>query len=210
MILINLLPKEQRVREVKRIHIPILPIALVLFFIFVVSAFYQLVIFSRIGIQRRKLDVEWNQLKPQNSEAEQLQRELGASVAAEVHFFNQFIDPQLEMARVLNSVSDRIPNSITLASFKCERKQDHFRLILSGISEAASQDSSLVEIQNFVTNLKEQFAAALASQPASKKDEQAPVKVPINASITTTTKSEGLGRGLVTQFTATIQTEGLG
>ena len=187
-------------------RIPVIPIALVLFFFFLVYTLYNLVVFSRVGVMRRHLETEWGKLKPASAEAERLHRELGASVTAEINFYDNFIDPPLEMARILNLVSDSISSSISLSSFKCERKQNQFRLILAGVSESVSQDTSLVEIQNFVTNVKDQMNSFLTPAPADKKLGTQPL---LKASVTTTSKPPvDLSRISSTHFTATIQAEG--
>ena len=134
MILINLLPSELRVKETKKLNLPYRQIGLVIFMIFLVTALYNLFLFVRVRGEYRKLDREWQAMAERSNEAEALEKDLGAAILSEVDFYDSFVDPTLEAARVLNGVSDLLPRSAWLSELKLHRQKKELELILTGSS----------------------------------------------------------------------------
>ena len=203
MILINLLPSELRVKETRKINIPYRPIAVVIFSIFVVIALYNLFLFIRIHEQHRGLLKQWKGLEERSKQAEVLERELGATIATEVDFYDNLVDPPLETAQVLNFVSDLIPDGVWLTQLDFKRQNKELHLQLNGLSRTSGRATKLVEIQNFANGLKdkmeETFGVASQANPSMKKKIKAVVS-------TSSQRGEG-EEAEVTQFTVSLKTE---
>jgi hypothetical protein len=219
MILINLLPTEFRVREKTKYEIPYKLIAISGFVLFLLLSLYNLFLFVRIREEQRALKGQWEHLARPSAEADMLQRELGMQVVAEIDFYDTFVDPDLEVARVLNLVSDLIPKSLTLVDLQFVRKAREFKLMLRGISESPSQDSKLIEIQNYVNGLKDQLEEFLARSlddqpspvpglPGAKKRGAASKGPNIKVVVETSSKQKSSVKKVITQFEATLETEG--
>ena len=203
MILINLLPSELRVKETKKLNLPYRQIGLVIFMIFLVTALYNLFLFVRVRGEYRKLDREWQAMAERSNEAEALEKDLGAAILSEVDFYDSFVDPTLESARVLNVVSDLLPRSAWLSELKLHRQKKELELILTGSSRSGLRGSRLIEIQNFVNELKNKIEPFLG--PLTQTDPN--VKKQIKVALTTSSKKGEAGRE-TTEFTASFKTEG--
>ncbi len=204
MILINLLPPQLIPKETRKVHIPYRPILFGVFSIFLLISLYNLFFYVRIHKEKRLLETRWDGLKNSYNEAMQLDRELGSSVLAEIEFYNTFVDPPLETARVMNLVSDFLPKAVWLSSFKVERKGKELQLLMIGLSQSSERDSRLVEIQNFANQIKDEMER-LRSQGISPGGLMKPT---LTSSVTTSSKNQDSGASALTEFTAVIQTEG--
>lgn len=204
MILINLLPEDLRIKEVRKIAIPYREIAVGVFALFLIATLFNLFVYVRVRGEFRSLDKQWKELAPGNTEAESLEKELGATIVAEVDFYDQFVDPPLEAARVMNLMSDLIPASIWLDQMKFERKKRDIQLILMGFSESRGKSSTLVEIQKFANDLKARLEANIG--PASNTNLNA--KKHVKATVTTSSQTAGTDQSEVIQFTATLKSDG--
>lgn len=207
MILINLLPHELRIKETKKIHVPYRQIAVVIFSVFLLIALYNLFVYVRVREEYRRLDKQWKGLAERNAEAEAMEKELGAAILAEINFYDEFVDPTLEAARVLNLISDFVPNSIWFNQLEFERDKKAIQLTLNGFSSSSGKESNLVEIQKFTNDLKDQmekFIDPMSSlNPNVKKHN-------IKVSVTTSSQKSGAEKGEVVQFTANFKSEGFG
>jgi hypothetical protein len=111
------------------------------------------------------------------------------------------------MAKVMNLLVDELPVSIWLNNLSVERKQNRFVLLTEGFSESVSSEAKLVEIQNFVTKIKDEIEPLLKGTGSAKEQQPAAVKKDIlKVSVTTSSKQDS-GRANVTQFSASIKTE---
>lgn len=206
MILINLLPQELRLQETKKIHIPYREIALVTFVIFVLLSLYNLFHFVRIREAHRNLQKQWNALADRSAQADSLEKELGATILAEVDFYDSLVDPNLEAARTLNFISDLIPSGIWLTEMRFVRNQKDIQLVLNGLSESSAKGGArLIEIQNFANKLKEQMEQFIG--PASPMNPN--VKRHMKVAVTTSSQKMDHSAGELTQFVATFETEPL-
>lgn len=204
MILVNLLPAELIPKEIKRISIPYKPIMLGVFTVFILFALLNLYFSIQIHKEKRALEKQWAVLKTPSEQADQLQNELGASVLAEIDFYDSFADPPLEMAQTMSLISNYIPKSVWLSTLKFERKLKDFQLNLIGFSESSARESKLVEVQNFVDALKEDIERLLNPEPAPP----GAVKRAVSAAVTTSSRQdEGASNDLM-EFKASLQTEG--
>jgi len=138
-------------------------------------------------------------------EAGRLQRDLGPHVIAEMNFFDTYIDPPLSVARMLNLVSDLLPESLTVSSLQLERQGRELLLVIDGVSESQSSDSKLIEIQNYANSLKEELMKFLELSTDRGK---LPEGQKIKTEVTTTSKHKGRSQRLVTQFKAILATGG--
>lgn len=201
MILVNLLPQELRLRETKKIHVPYRTIAIGVFSLFILAALYHLFLYVRIREEHRSLKVKWETLAERSAQADRLEAELGATILAEVDFYDRLVDPPLETARVLNLVSDLIPRGAWLTQLKFERNEKHIQLILDGFSESQGKASKLIEIQDFVNGLKNQMEQTLnplfQARPQMKKQ--------FDAAVTTSSQKGDSLKGETIQFTATFE-----
>jgi len=228
MILVNFLPKELQPKIVKpqrTINLPIIPVAVAVFSVFMVIALYNLLVASRVGMEKRKLQGEWEDLKAPSAEAERLQQQMKSGVAEEAVFFDRFLKTPIEMGQILNIVSDTLPRSIWLTDLSCDWQKGQIKLVLNGYSEAAVRDTKLVEIQNYATAVKDQLETLLRPKPKQEnaagnasalpepKVKMATVqqKPILTSAVTTSSKrgtaAEGSEGGSLTQFTITIQNE---
>ena len=205
MILINLLPQELRRKEVKKTKVPYRLIAFSVFFVFLIISIYNLYLYVQIREKYGGLQKEWHSLEKQNAEADNLQTQLGSSILAEVDFYDTLIDPPLETAQVLNLVSDLMPSSVWFTEFKFERKGKEIHLVLNGLSENIKQDSKLVEIQSFANKLKDEMEKFLFPKTPSWPGFGQPK---IKVAVTTTSRKAESEQTEITQFTATLQTDG--
>ena len=205
MILINLLPRELRHQEARKINIPYRLIAFGVFLVFLGLALYSLFLYVRIREEYRAYDQRWKALAQKSGEADNLERELGAFLVAEIDFYDAFIDPPLETARVLNSVSDLIPKSAWLNQFKFERNQKEIQLVLNGLTESTGKGGlRLIEIQNFANGLKNEMEQHVG--PGSQANPN--VKRPVRVTVTTSSQKSDAEKREITQFLATFYTEG--
>lgn len=195
MILINLLPASLIPKETRKVNVPYRPILAGVFFIFLVISLYNLFFFIRINKEKRVLELQWKGLEQPYNEAMQLDRELGSSVLSEIDFYDTYVDPSLETAHLMNLVSDFIPKSVWLSSFKTERKGRGMQLIMIGFSESPQRDLRLVEIQNFADQIKDEMERLLTDSV-------------LTSSVTTSSKDQDSGASALTEFTAVIQTDG--
>ena len=132
-----------------------------------------------------------------------MEKELGTAVLAEVDFYDAFVDPPLQTARVMNLVSDFIPAGAWLNQLKFVRNKKEIQLTLMGLSESVGKSSKLIEIQNFANKLKDQMEQLL--EPLSPVD--AGVKKHLKVAVTTSSQKADSVKGELTQFTVTFQTE---
>lgn len=204
MILINLLPEDLRIKEVRKTVIPYREIAIGVFALFLIMTLFNLFVYVRVRGEFRNLDRQWKELTPRNTEAESLEKELGATIVAEVDFYDQFVDPPLEAARVMNLISDLIPTSIWLDQMRFERKKRDIQLTLMGFSESRGKSSTLVEIQKFANDLKARLEANIG--PASNTNLNA--KKHVKVTVTTSSQTAGTDQNEVIQFTATLRSDG--
>ena len=203
MIFINLLPHELRVKETKRINIPYRPIAFGIFLIFLLLSLYNLFLFIKIREQHRSLFKQWKALEPRSNEADLLERELGATIVTEVDFYDGMVDPPLETARILNLVSDLIPEGAWLTQLDFKRDNKDMQLILNGLAKASGKSSKLIEIQNFANGLKDKMEELLG--PASQANPN--VKKKIKVSVTTNSQKADAEKAETILFTVTFKTE---
>lgn len=201
MIAINLLPPELRPKEVRKLNIPVVPILLAIFLIFVLASLFNLFIYIQKRAELRNLETKWESLKAKNTEAENLQRELGLGIKAEVNFYDTIIDPPLEVARVLDIINDLIPANVWLSDLKFDRRPEGVQIVLDGFSEETQKGLDLVIIQNFANSLKDKLEQY--SKPQSSKG-LFPVK-PFSVSVTTSSAQKEVRGTSVTQFTITCQ-----
>ena len=139
MIFVNLLPQELRIKETKKLNIPYRAIALVVFSFFFVVALYNLVVYVRVREQYRAFQRQWNAMAERSGQADQLEQELGAGILAEVDFYDAFVSPELETARVMNQMSELLPGGIWLTQMRFVRKRKDIQLTLDGVSETAQK-----------------------------------------------------------------------
>ena len=205
MILINLLPQELRIKETKKINIPYRPIALVIFLIFLFLSIYNLFLFIRIREQHRNFSKQWKVLEPRSNEANLLERELGATIVTEVDFYDGLVDPPLETARILNLVSDLIPESAWLTQLDFKRDNRDMQLILNGLARASGKASKLIEIQNFANGLKDKMEELIG--PASQANPN--VKKKIKVIVTTSSQKADAEKAETILFTVTFKTDKL-
>ena len=123
MILINLLPIELRKSDQPKLDIPYRKIAVVVFVIFLVFAVYNLFIFIRIRSEHRNLKSQWSKMSSEYDKAVGLEKELGDTLSQEIEFYDVFVDPPLDLARLLNFTSDLIPAHVWLTQLKIERQK---------------------------------------------------------------------------------------
>ena len=203
MILINLLPQELRIKEIKKINIPYRPIAFVIFLIFLLLSLYNLFLFIRVREQYRNFSRQWKTLEPRSNEADLLERELGATIVTEVDFYDGSVDPPLETARILNLVSDLIPESAWLTQLDFKRDNKDIQLVLNGLAKVSGKGSKLIEIQNFANGLKDKMEELLG--PASQASPI--VKKKIKATVTTNSQKADAENAETILFTATFKTD---
>ena len=204
MILINLLPAELRTREIKLINIPYRQIMLGLFGILLVFTLYNLFIYIKAKSEYDHLRKQWKGIAEKSAKADELEKELGATITAEVDFYDSLVDPVLQTARVLNIVSDFMPKTAWLAEFKFERNKKEIEMTLRGQSHT-SGGAQLVDVQNFANNLKVEMEKLLVPTSQSSVDP----RNRLNASVVTNSaKAEG-NAGDVLQFTATLKSESM-
>lgn len=203
MILINLLPQELRIKEIKRINIPYRPIAFVIFLIFLLLSLYNLFLFIRVRERHRNFSKQWKALEPRSNEADLLERELGATIVTEVDFYDGLVDPPLETARILNLVSDLIPESAWLTQLEFKRDNKDMQLILNGLARTSGKASKLIEIQNFANGLKDKMEESLG--PASQASPN--VKKKIKVTVTTSSQKADAEKAETILFTAAFKTD---
>ncbi len=203
MIFINLLPQELRVKETKKINIPYRPITIGIFSIFLVCALYNLFLFIRVREEYRGFSKQWKGLEQKSNEADVLERELGATIVTEVDFYDGFVDPPLETAKILNLVSDLIPDGAWLTQLNFRRNNKDMELILNGLSKAAGKGSKLIEIQNFANGLKDKMEESLG--PASQANPA--VRKKIKVAVTTSSQKGDSEKAESILFTVTFKTE---
>ncbi|MBI4358769.1 MAG: hypothetical protein HY584_05655 [Candidatus Omnitrophica bacterium] len=204
MIFINLLPAELRIKEKRKLRIPYRPIGAGVFFIFVVFAIYHLFLYVRIREEHRTLTQQWNAIQSKSVQADLLEQELGVTIFAEVDFYDDFVDPPLETARVLNLISTLIPNGAWLTEVKFARNKKELELFLNGFSESGGKSSRLIEIQQFANAIKDQVEAHLGPLTQANPN----VKKTVKTMVTTSSQNRDGEKGEITQFNATIRTEG--
>ena len=202
MITINLLPQELRIKETKKIYIPYRQIAFVVFLFFLLVALYNLFIYIKIRQEHRKLDKQWKSIEEKNTQAEELEKELGATILAEIDFYDAFVDRPLGVSRILNLISDLAPDGIWFDQLKFEGNKDGLRLSLTGYSGSHGKDSKLVEIQKFTTDLKNQMEKAAA--PANPN-----LKRSIKVTVATSSQKTDARQDEVVRFTANFKSEDL-
>ncbi|OGW85493.1 MAG: hypothetical protein A3C35_05925 [Omnitrophica bacterium RIFCSPHIGHO2_02_FULL_46_11] len=191
MILINLLPQELRIKETKKLNIPYRLIAVCVFVIFLGLSIYNLFLYVSVREEFRKLEKQWSAIEAKSIQADQLEAEVGGGgMAAEIDFYDTFIEPPLETAHILNLVSDLTPKSAWLAELKFERVQKEMMLVLNGVSESAGKSSKLIEIQNFSNSLKDQMEQVTSASSPSAMNQ--PSVNPASAFVPTTAVSTGL------------------
>ena len=200
----SLLIKLERIKETKKLNIPYRSIALVVFSFFLVLALYNLFVYVRVREQYRALQKQWNAMAERSAQADQLEQELGAGILAEVDFYDALVSPELETARIMNQVSELLPAGVWLTQMKFVRKRKNIQLTLDGVSESARKSSKLIDIQNFVNQLKAQMEQFVGPESAAKPS----VKKLLKAAITTSSQKDEKAQSDVTQFTAIIETEG--
>ena len=203
MILINLLPIELRPRVVKQTKIPVLPIAIGLFIIFIGVSLINLYVSVNKSQELRSLKTQWERLKIQNKEAEQLQRELSMGLKQEVNFYDTVVDPPIEVGMIFGFISELIPDSVRLVDLKYEGQRGKIQVVMNGFSEVSQAASKLVEIQKFANNLKEKAEELSASaNPVDSKEKKV-----FKASVTTSSAAEGVRGENQTQFAITVNSE---
>ncbi len=205
MILINLLPQELRLKEIKKINIPYRPIAIGVFTIFLLCAVYNLFLFIRIREQYRGLSKQWKALEQNSNEADVLEKELGATIVTEVDFYDGFVDPPLETAKVLNLVSDLIPDGAWLTQLIFKRNNKDIELVLNGVSRVSGKGLKLIEIQNFANGLKDKMEESLG--PASQANPA--VKKKMKVTVTTSSQKADNEKAESLLFTVAFKTEKL-
>ncbi|MBI4394777.1 MAG: hypothetical protein HY583_01125 [Candidatus Omnitrophica bacterium] len=206
MILINLNP-QKIAKETKKIRVPYRLIAFFVFVIFLSLSLYNLFAYIRLREGYRSYDKQWKAIAQKSAEADNLERELGASIISEVDFYDAFIDPSLETAKILNLASDLLPRSVWLNQLEFERNKKEMQLILSGLAEASGAGGlRLIEIQNFINSLKDQMEQL--TSPVSQANPNS--KKPIVATVVTSSQKSEANKSESIQFTATFRTEGFG
>lgn len=202
MILINLLPEELRFKDVKSIHIPYQKIAAAIFFIVLTLSIYNLIVYVRVRSEYADLQKQWNQLADKSAQADALENELGSSIMAEVDFYDDFVEPPLATARILNMISDLIPKSAWLNAINFNRREKELDLTVNGLSQSVAASSKLIEIQNFANLLKVEMEKFLGSDSATvNRAANSHLKVAV------TTSSKISDKVDVTQFTASFKRE---
>lgn len=202
MIFVNLLPPELKVKETRKLNIPYRPIAAGIFLVFLVLAIYNLTVYIRVRREYRTVEREWAGLADRSAEADALERELGTSILAEVDFYDSSVDPKLETARVMNLVSDFVPQVVWLTQVKFVRMKREVQLVLQGSSESFGKSSRLIEIQNFANKLKDQMEHFLGAQTPQDHG----VRKPVNIALTTSSQKGSAPESELTLFTATFET----
>ena len=203
MIFINLLPSESRVKEAKKLNLPYRQMGVLVFIIFLVLALYNLFLFVRVRGEYRKLVRQWQSMAERSNEAEALEKDLGAAILSEVDFYDSFVDPTLEAARVLNAVGALLPGTAWLSELKLQRRKKEVELILIGSSRSGLRGSLLIEIQNFVNELKGKIDPFIGPVTQMNPDVKKQIKVAL-----TTSSKKGEAGWEITEFTATFKTEG--
>ena len=206
MILINLLPKELRVSTTQKANVPYRPIAIGIFIVFVLLGFYNLFISFRLRAQLRGLEEQWSGMAQDSAQAEALEREFGATILAEVDFYDAWVDPPLQAGRVLNTVSDLLPKSLWLTQLVFQRGGKEMQLVLDGLSKSTGRDSKLVEIQTLANQLKSEIEPILG--PGAQINLNPAFKKQLLVAVTTSSKDEDQEQSEVTQFTTTLKTDG--
>jgi hypothetical protein len=205
MIAINLLPKELRVRETRKFKVPIKLITIGAFAAFLILSLYNLFLYVHVREENRELKAQWKTLVGPSSEADRLERELGAQVVAEVDFYDTFIDPSLSLAHILNLISDLIPKNLTLSLIELSRKGRELKLNMNGISDSPKRDSTLVEIQNYANGLKDQLEEYM--KPGTEGI--GPRKPPeIKVQVETKSKHKVSTQQVITEFSVVLQSKG--
>ena len=204
MILINLLPQELRVKERKKLNLPYRQVGVIVFIIFLIITLYNLFVYVRLRQTFRRLDAEWKSHAPEYGEAEVLEKELGAGILAEMDFYDSFVEPPLEAARLLNIISDLVPNSIWFDQLKFERNQKAIRLLLTGFSNSTSRVSKLIDIEKFTNELKEKIEDFM--KPAAKMSSSFKKRIKVTV-ITSSQKSDTQDGNETIQFTADFKSD---
>ncbi len=202
MILINLLPEELRLKEVKHINIPYRQIVLGIFAILIIFTLFNFIKYLKVRTEHNKLQKQWQQMAEKSTKADELEKELGATIIAEVDFYDTLVDPPLQTARILNMLSDTIPKGVWLTELRFGRKKKDLEMIVIGLSQSTN-GSQLVEIQNFSNNLKVQMEKFMVPESQQATDLRNRLKV----SVVTSSRKSPDSRNDLTQFTATIQNE---
>ena len=203
MILVNLLPPELQPKEKARVKIPYRPIGGGIFLIFLVFALYNLFLYVRIREEHRGLAKQWKTMEARSAQADLLEQELGITIIAEVDFYDDFVDPPLETARVLNLISTLIPKSVWLTTLKFDRNKKEVQLLLNGLSSSSGKSSKLIEIQQFTNALKDQMEQHIG--PVTQVNPS--LKKHITTAVTTSSQKGDGEKAEITQFNATIRTE---
>ena len=210
MILINLLPQSLRVSERKKTELPYKQVVVGVFLIFFVVSIYNLFIFIRLREQHRDLKKKWEPLAQNSMQADRLEQELGTSILAEIDFYDSLVDPPLEAAQVMNSVSDLLPQGVWLVRFQFERQKKEMQMILNGLSESSGKSSKLVEIQNFANALKDEMEKIILPALHAPPPFLAQGGKKIESAVTTSSEEAREGQTPLVQFTATFKTPGFG
>jgi len=204
MILINLLPQEYRILEKPKSKITYQHIFVAAFALFLLFSVYHLFLYLQIHQENRSLNAQWESLKVSNAQADQLITELGSSILAEVDFYDAFVDPSLQAARILNLVSDLIPKNLFLTEVKFLRKGHEFQVFLLGVSETPRAGTTLVEIQNYANGIKKQLEEVINRDRMGIRVQ----KRSLRTEVTTANRQQVEGENPSTQFKITLKSEG--
>jgi len=199
MIRINLLPVELRQVEIKASFFPWRRLFIGVGTVLLLIHAYQVLAFFFGRGTLRHLHAQVVRLKPSVQESDQLSQTVQNDLIPHRNFLGQYVTPDIFLSRVMNELSDLLPQSMWFSRIRLAREANAVRLEISGYTRITSKEIALAQIQDYVNAARTKLEE-LQNIQAAGETAGAPVKM----KAVFTTNREKLGTTEVMQFNATF------
>lgn len=115
---------------------------------------------------------EWKKLSPQMQELKALETRVEIEMRGEKEFFEKYVLNTTSIGRILQWISEYLPQGGWLTELKVEREGDGGKLVLQGVVLSVLAKTNIEQIEEYMGKLKEKLPRGSFSLTTAKQDEK--------------------------------------